>query len=168
MKSESTLWRWGKEALLFVLILFVLSTLLNFWRAPKIDETRLPKLSGQTLEGQNIDTLRKEGRPFLLHFWGTWCPVCRQEAGNIEAVARRYPVLTVAVNSGSPEEIRTWMRERRISYPVLNDPYGTLAKRFRITTYPTSLIYDAEGRLKFVETGYTTTAGLLARMKLAE
>ena len=168
MKLRSTLWRWGKEGLLFALILFVLSTLLNLWRAPRIDETRLPQLSGQTLEGQNVDTLRKAGRPFLLHFWGTWCPVCRQEAGNIEAVARRYPVLTVAVSSGSPEKIRAWMSERGISYPVLNDPYGTLAKRFGITTYPTSLIYDAEGRLKFVETGYTTTAGLLARMKLAE
>ncbi len=168
MKLKTTLWRWGKEALLFVLLLFVLSTLLNLWRAPKIDESRFPNLSGHTLEGRSIKSLHKTGQPILLHFWGTWCPVCRQEASNIETVARRYPVLTVAVNSGSPEEIRAWMRERGISYPVLNDPYGTLAKRFGITTYPTSLIYDAAGKLKFVETGYTTTAGLLARMKLAE
>jgi len=160
--------KWGKELLLFLFLLFLFSTLLNHWRAPKIDATRLPTLQGKTLTGETAASLREKGRPFLLHFWGTWCPVCRQEASNIEAVARRYPLLTVAVSSGSPEEIRAWMRQRGISYPVLNDPYGLLAKRFRITTFPTSLIYDAEGRLKFVETGYTTTAGLLARMKLAE
>jgi thiol-disulfide isomerase/thioredoxin len=160
--------RWGKEALFFALTLFVVSWLVNLWRAPDVPETALPALPGRTLEGVPATTLLKPGRPLLLHFWGTWCPVCRQEADNLERVARHYRVLTVAVQSGDAATLAAWMRKRGLHYPVLPDPSGTLAHRFGIGVYPTSLIYDSRGRLKFVETGYTTTPGLLVRLWLAE
>jgi len=108
------------------------------------------------------------GKPLLIEFWGTWCPVCRQQAPNIDRVARKYPVLTVAVNSGSNAKIRQYLAKEGVNYPVLNDPYGQLAARFKVTVYPTVFIYDSHGKLKFTEVGYTTTAGMLARMKMAE
>ncbi|ADV46189.1 protein disulfide oxidoreductase [Nitratifractor salsuginis] len=168
IKSKAFWKRLLKEAVIFLLFLMLFSVILNHWRAPKLDDTRLPHLSGKTLEGQNVSTLLKKGQPVLIHFWGSWCPICRREASNIDVVAQNYPVLTIAVNSGLDEEVRQWLEKRNLHYPVLNDPYGTLAQRFHITTFPTSLIYDSKGELKFVETGYTTTAGLMARMKLAE
>jgi thiol-disulfide isomerase/thioredoxin len=137
-------------------------------RTPEKTEYRLPHLTGKTLEGVPVSQLLESGKPVMIHFWGTWCPVCAREASNVALVASHYPVLTVAVNSGSPEAIRHWMRKRGVRYPVLNDPDGTLASRFGVEVYPTSFIYDAKGELRFVESGYTTTVGLLARMKLAE
>ncbi len=160
--------RKGKEALLFALTLFIVSRLVNLWRAPDVPEATLPPLSGYTLEGLPAKTLLKPGQPFLLHFWGSWCPVCRREAENLERVARHYRVLTVAVRSGDAATLAAWMRKRGLRYPVLPDPSGALARRFGIGVYPTSLIYDSRGRLTFAETGYTTTPGLLIRLWLAK
>jgi len=45
--------------------------------------------------------------------------------------------------------------------------FGKVIKmgEFKIKAYPTTLIYN-RGILKFSEAGYTTTAGLLARLNL--
>jgi len=169
MSRRAKLTGWIKEVIGFLLLLFLLSQLLNYWRSPEEAPTQLPDIGGTTLDGTPVEKLLSRSGPTLIHFWGTWCPVCRTEAPNIAAVARRgYPVLTVAVTSGSKQQIRRWMDAKGVTYPVLNDPTGRLAKRFGITVYPTTFIYDASGKLKFVESGYTTTAGLLARMKMAE
>jgi len=152
----------------FVVILFLVSTALNYWRAPKLDSHTLPLIQVTLIDGTPFHTEKIKGKPLLINFWGTWCPVCSQEASNIEAVAKRYTVLTVAVNSGSNIAIQKWLKKKGVTYPVLNDSSGKWAKQFKIDIYPTSFIYDAEGQLKFTETGYSTTAGLLARMKMAE
>ena len=159
---------WLKELSIFFLLLFGISYLVNAFRAPHPTGASPAQLHGDTLKGSPVGELLRGEGPLLLHFWGTWCPVCRQEAGNLERVARHYRVLTVAVNSGSPDEIRRWMKARGLDYPVLADPTGRWAQRFDVTVYPSSFIYDASGKLRFVETGYTTTLGLLARLKLAE
>ena len=157
-----------RELAIFVFVLWIGSTAMSWWRAPKLDSTTLPHIRGTLIDGTPFDSDTYKGKPILIHFWGTWCPVCKQEAPNIVRVARRYPVLTIAVNSRSNEYIRAWMQEHGITYPVLNDPSGRWAQRFKVTVYPSNFIYDATGRLKFTEVGYSTTAGLLARMKMAE
>ena len=168
MPPKRTLRRILMESLGFFLTVFLLSFLINAWRAPRQTEQTLPRLRGTTLQGTPLQKLVKPGKPFMIHFWGIWCPVCTREVSNIAFVSRRYPVLTVAVNSGSSDTIRRWMRKKGFRYPVLNDPVGALARDFGVTVYPTTFIYDPSGALRFVESGYTTTAGLLTRMKLAE
>jgi thiol-disulfide isomerase/thioredoxin len=157
-----------REILLYALAFYALSWGINLWRAPSLPDKRLPPLSGKTLEGRSVESLLQSNRPLLLHFWGTWCPICRQEASNLQKISRHYPLLAVAVRSGDNRQLRTWMERRHLSYPVLNDPEGKLARHFGISVYPTSLIYDARKKLRFAETGYSTTLGLLARMKWTE
>ncbi len=157
-----------REALVFALLLFVVSTALNWWRAPKLESDTLPQIQTTLIDGSPFDTASLKDRPLLINFWGTWCPVCAQEAGNIDALSKKYRILTIAVNSGSNAEIQDWMQQQDVGYPVLNDTGGQWAARFKVSIYPITFIYDSKGKLKFTETGYSTTAGLLARMKLAE
>jgi thioredoxin-related protein len=60
------------------------------------------------------------------------------------------------------------MNKYELNFRVLNDREGKWASKFKVEAYPTTFIYDAKGKLKFTEVGYTTTAGLLARLKLTE
>jgi len=60
------------------------------------------------------------------------------------------------------------MIEKNLSFRVVNDSDGVLAKQLNIEAYPTTFIYDASGELKFTEVGYTSTVGLLARIKLSQ
>ncbi|MGA7801416.1 MAG: protein disulfide oxidoreductase [Gammaproteobacteria bacterium] len=126
-----------------------------------------PALAGRLLSGQPASLASLRGRTVLVHFWATWCPVCRLEQHSIAAVARDYPVLTVAFQDGSAEQVRRYMRREGVDYPVLLDPYGVLASRYGVRAVPTSFIVDPEGRIRFVEVGYTSETGLRLRLWLA-
>ena len=90
------------------------------------------------------------------------------EAPNIDSVAKNYQVLTIANNSGSDEDIRNYMKQKGLSFPVYNDEDGSWSRAFHLSAFPTTFIYDSHGKLKYTDVGYTTTPGLVARMKMAE
>ncbi len=156
-----------KEIIIFILSVFVISLVINFLRSPEINQSCLKYLKGKTIHGKDLSEF-KNHYPLILHFWGTWCPICRQEASNIDIVAKKYNLLTIAVDSGSDEEIKTWLKKRDLSFPVFNDKNGKLARKFKIKIFPTTIIFDKEGKIKFIESGYTTTLGLISRIKLAD
>jgi len=157
-----------KNLLSFLVLFALVSYTMNYFRAPKLDSNEIPDINATLIDGTTFNTSSTKGKPLMIHFWGTWCPVCKQEAGNIASVADRYNVITIAVNSGSKRDIQNWLDAQGIKYPVLSDPNGIWANKFNVTTFPTSFIYDSNGKLSFTEIGYTTTAGLLARMRLAQ
>ncbi len=151
-----------KEIVVGALILFVVSQSLNYIRKPELASEKLPLIQGVLIDGSHLEL--PKGKALIIHIWGTWCPVCKVESPNIQSVSEKYEVLTIAVNSGSDEEIKAYMSERQLNFKVLNDREGKLAKQFDVEVFPTTFIYDAEGERRFTEVGYTTTAGLLARM----
>jgi len=71
---------------------------------------------------------------------GDWCPICKQEISNIDEVAKKYKLISVAVNSGSSREIKEWLKSRNLKFPTINDQNGSIAKKLNITTFPTTLI----------------------------
>jgi len=152
-----------KEFLIALVLLFVLSNLISYIRKPELASTHLPRIEATLLDGTTFKV--EEGKPLLLYFWAVWCPVCKLQSSNIEFISQRCDVLTIAVGSGSDEEIKRYMQERGLSFKVINDKEGKWAKEFKVEVYPTTFIYDAQGKLKFTEVGYRTTAGLLTRFQ---
>ncbi len=165
MKKKWSLKYILKEILTTLLILFVVSMALNYIRKPEINEN-IYSYELTDIKNSKIDFKLYKGKPLVVHFWATWCPVCKLEAANIEQLSKEYSVITIAVNSGLDEEINTFMKEHELNYKVIHDKSGVLAKKFNIEVYPTTLIYDKEGELKFTEVGYSTTLGLKARLEL--
>ena len=155
-----------KELISTLLMIFVISLVINYIRKPEIDEN-IFQLKLVDIMGKKIDVSRYKEKPLLVHFWATWCPTCKLEASNIESISKAYNVITIAVNSGSNEDIERYMSERKLTYKVVNDTQGSLAHKFNIEAYPTTLIYDAHGKLTFAEVGYSTTLGLKTRMGLS-
>ena len=152
-----------KELVKVALLVFILSNIMSYLRQPELASTQLPKIEVSLLDG-SIFMVPKD-QPILIHFWALWCPTCKLEASNIESVSKKYKVLTIAVNSGSDEKIKAYMKEHNLSFKVFNDREGTVAKQFKVEAYPTTFIYDAKGELRFSEVGYTSTAGILARFE---
>ncbi len=156
----------AKEMTVGVLTLFVVSQALNYIRKPELTSEKLPSIEGVLIDGTHLEL--PKGKTLIIHFWGTWCPICKVESPNIQSVSEKYEVLTIAVNSGSDEVIKAYMRERQLNFKVLNDREGKLAKVFDVEVFPTTFIYDANGERKFTEVGYTTTVGLLARIAMVK
>jgi thiol-disulfide isomerase/thioredoxin len=166
MKEKWTVKRIVKEVLSTLVLLFVVSMVFNYIRKPDVSED-VYRLELTDIKGQSLKMYEYEKEPLVVHFWATWCPTCKFEASNIESISHKYNVITVAVNSGSDEEISSYMKENALEYRVINDSRGALAKKFGIEVYPTTLIYDRNGTLKFSEVGYSTTLGLQARLELS-
>ena len=157
-----------KEIAIALLMIFVVSNVMSYLRKPALESNALPQIEEKLLDGTLFTNKTIEGKPVIIHFWATWCPTCKLEAANIQRVADQYTVLTIAVQSGDDKEIEAYMKENSLNFKVLNDIDGIWAKKFKVEAFPTTFVYDGKGELRFTEVGYTTTAGLLARLKLIE
>lgn len=155
-----------KEIISTLLLLFILSLVVNYIRKPEVNGD-IYNLKLTDIDNKFLDMDKYKNRPLVVHFWATWCPICKLEVSNIDSLSKKYNVLSIAVNSGSDKKIRDFMREHNLKYRVVNDNSGSLAEEFGIEAYPTTLIYDRNGKLKFSEVGYSTILGLQARIELS-
>jgi thiol-disulfide isomerase/thioredoxin len=159
--SARLLW----EFLVGFLVLFIVLNLISYLRAPRPDTATLPSWRFESLTGEMVDFAGYQGEPVVVHFWTTWCPVCRMEVESIDRLAKDYRVVTIVVDSGTDSKVVAWMRAREISFLVINDTDLRLSKAMDVTAFPTTFIFDAKGSLRFAEVGYTSYPGLLARLK---
>lgn len=126
-----------------------------------------PELSGTAVSGDPLALSASPGEPVLVHFWATWCGVCRAEEGTIDSIAGSHRVITIASQSGGPDEVRAYMRQQGVSFPAIVDTSGELAQRWGVHAFPTSFVVGPDGTIRNVEIGYTTWLGLRARLWLA-
>jgi len=163
-KEKWTLKHIVKEILSTLVLFFFLSLLINYLRQPNITEN-IYDYKLQDIKGNSIDFSSYEGKPLVVHFWGTWCPTCRIETSNIEDISENYNLISIVVNSGENKAIKEFMEEHELTFRVVNDQSSNVANKFNIGAYPTTLIYDSKGKLKFTEMGYSTKVGLKARLE---
>jgi thiol-disulfide isomerase/thioredoxin len=148
-----------------VLLIVVAVAGVRAWQQRGMVSGAAPVLQGSTLAGRPYKLTAHPERPVLVHFWATWCPVCRAEQGAIDAIAHGDAnVITVAMQSGRPQEVVQYMTEQGIDFPVVNDPEGGLSRAWGVHAVPASFIIAPDGRIRFVEVGYTTGIGLRLRL----
>lgn len=124
-----------------------------------------PPLGGLLVGGDRHVALQDlRGRPVLVYFWSSGCPICRLMGGSVASLAERHQVLTVAIHSGAAEEVADDLQGAGISFPVLPDPEGEQARAWGLRGVPTSFVIDATGEVRFVAVGFTTEVGLRARL----
>jgi peroxiredoxin len=157
-------WRW---LLNFALILCAF-LLIQWWQSRPLANGQAPALAASLLNGQMVDLKHYRGQPLLVHFWAQWCPICRAEQGSIQAIAEDFPVLSIAMQSGSATTVAEFMREEDLTFPTIADPHAEIASAWGVKAVPVSFILDAAGTIRFSSVGYTTEAGLRARLWAAE
>jgi peroxiredoxin len=148
------------EGLVFLAVLGAVSV----YQSRNLARGEAPDLSGATVAGHRIDLHRLRGEPVMVHFWATWCPICGVEQGSVDAVARDYRVVTVAMQSGDAEEITRYLEGEGVNYPVLPDPDGRLAARYGVTAVPATFFLDEQGRIRASTVGYTSEWGMRLRL----
>lgn len=104
------------------------------------------------------------GQPVLVHFWATWCPVCKLGEAGIDALREDFNVVTIALQSGNAAEINAYLREHDLGFAAIADPYGEIASAWGVQGVPTTFVIGEDGRIAFAGVGYTAGLGLRARL----
>lgn len=162
--GESRLAGWLRELGVMLILFMVISQGISVWRSPALESDLLPDAEVQLIDGARYQLKPREGRPTLLYLWGTWCGVCGMQSPVIEGLGEDVEVLSIAFNSGSDAELEAWMAEQGYGFKVLNDRRGLWRARLKPKAYPTLLLFDSAGRIRFSEVGYTSSLGLAARL----
>lgn len=150
---------YAKELITFVILLTVLSNGVSYYKSLNLNKNSLT-LNELTLLDNTKYNFPKD-KAVMVHFWATWCPICKIEASNIQNVSKDYEVITIAVESNNIVE---YLKEQNVSFKVHHDVASKLAQKFKIEVYPTTLIFDKNQKLVFSDVGYTSTLGLSMRM----
>jgi len=108
------------------------------------------------------------GEGFVLYVWATWCGVCKTIEGNVDAVARDAPLLSIAMQSGAPAAVDSALAARGLRWPTLVDATGELSRRLGVDAVPTLIFVDGNGSVRSVTRGYTTELGIRARLWWAQ
>jgi peroxiredoxin len=164
-KSKTRIWlRRGAELLIFIVIIMGVRA----WQQRDIVKGYAPPLAGQLLDGKSFVLPNNPAQPVLVHFWGTWCPMCKAEQGSIDSLARdNSNVITIAMQSGDSQAVQKYMSEQGVKFPVMTDADGELSALWGVNAVPASFVIDTDGKIRYVEVGYTTGWGLRFRLWLA-
>lgn len=125
--TKQRVWSLLKTVLLYGFVFLVIYTAINWWRQPVMPAS--PQLQLTDYKGQNIDLASLSAdKPTLVYFWGTWCPICRTTSPSVNSLAEagNYPVVTVAVQSGSNQELQSYLTKNDYEFITVNDEQGEI------------------------------------------
>ncbi len=119
-----------------------------------------------TLVDQNGETHTLsdyKGKVVFLNFWATWCPPCKDEMPDIEALyeaqglnAGDVVVLGIANpktdeypnnSDGTVQDVTDFLSQNGYTYPVVMDTTGEVFSAYGITAFPTTFMIDKDGNV---------------------
>ncbi|WMJ77533.1 MULTISPECIES: redoxin family protein [unclassified Sedimentibacter] len=104
-----------------------------------------------------------KGKVVFLNFWATWCPPCKKEMPDIEALYNEYNLNQSEVvflgianprseeypnnQDGEKEEIKTFLHDNGYTFPTLFDETGEVLQNYNISAFPTTFMIDKKGNI---------------------
>ena len=146
---------------------FVLTVMVAFYAlASWLQKPSLPDIAPNfeltAVDGGKVSLSSLRGQTVVLNFWATWCGPCRTEIPELNAFKSDHPhveLLGIAINSGGANKLNPWLKRNEIRYTVL---VGTdqVQSEYDVSTLPTTVIIDEDGRVRDVFVGAITESTL--------
>jgi peroxiredoxin len=102
------------------------------------------------LHGKTWDLQELRGKVVLVNFWATWCPPCRSEMPDLDALYQQFKdqgFVVLAISDEDAGKVQPYIDQYHYSYPILLDPGRKVHEAFNIEGIPKSFVYDREGKL---------------------
>lgn len=91
------------------------------------------------------------GSPVVLNFWASWCVPCREESPDLQRQWRATRAAGVVVLGLDMQDItgdaRDFIREFRLTYPMVREGGNATARRYGTTGIPETFFISAAGQV---------------------
>ncbi len=149
-----------KNAISLLLTLIIVSSILDFIRKPnippEINATALYDLQGNAFFLPQLD----QAKPTIIYFWGSWCGPCRASHPHLKELHKKYSGKVVFVNVADEnvkdleQAKKLWkqaVKEDGMTWTQILNNEGKeeqdLLKLYNITSFPTKILIDPEGKV---------------------
>ncbi|MBI4187119.1 MAG: redoxin domain-containing protein [Chloroflexi bacterium] len=127
-----------------------------------------PDFTLTDLAGNQVSLSDFRGKAVFINFWATWCPPCREEMPEIEAIYQKYKdrdVAVIGVDILEKEDVvRRFVQEGGYSWTFVIDTTGEVTTVYKVTAIPTSYFIDGNGIIRAVAVGAMTRTEMEARL----
>ena len=124
---------------------------------------QLPAITIKTIDGKDVrvDTLRNNGRPFVIDFFATWCKPCNRELDAISEVYEDWQeetgmkIFAISVDQAhNVNKVKPLVDSHGWDYDIFLDTNSDLLKALGIQTIPYTLVFDGNGKIIARHNGY--------------
>ncbi len=97
------------------------------------------------------------GEVRLINFWATWCPPCKEEMPELQALYTESKLTVVGVDLEEPPDlVEKFVNELGITFPIVIGKQADALSVYKLLGIPTSWLVDADGTIQHVWTGKIT------------
>jgi peroxiredoxin len=126
-----------------------------------------PDLRVTAFDGRIVTLDQFRGRPVVVSFFESWCPICQTEQPDLSKVARQFADRVGFVGVSNHDTVaagRVYARRFAVPYPLANDASGKTWARWRVPYQPVTVLVDNQGRIAERFDGGTTGGTLRAAL----
>ncbi len=126
---------------------------------------KAPEYFATGLDGRLLDSSALKGKVVVVNFWATWCPPCRAEIPDFQAVyeenkSKGLEILGFSVDEIPPAQLQDFVEKFKMTYPVAFAP-ESVVKAFAPGQYiPTTFLIDKKGMIRHKQVGAMDKASL--------
>lgn len=117
-----------------------------------------PGFTLQTLDGKKVSLSDYKDHVVMINFWASWCGPCREEMPLLNEIYETYKkagFVLLGINlDDDAAAAEAFLKKTPVVFPVLSDPSGKVADKYKNQAMPSSYFIDRTGNLAYLHQGY--------------
>ena len=107
---------------------------------------------------KKLDLSQYHGKVVYLDFWASWCGPCQLSFPFMEGLTHSYSkndLVVVTVNLDRSHKAATdFLRKAGSNLTVIYDEKGDIARAYKVSDMPTSIVIGRDGKTRFTHKGF--------------